>query len=370
MICKVCKEEIDDRLTKCPFCGTTTAAGAAKNEGEDVLEYQGGFSSVQSGGKSIFDNEDFGEEEVVSEVYEDEEYDAPEKNNRYKYIVAGLTVAIVAFVIVLLCILYFSGVIGGKPEVTTTLEPTTVAPTVLTTEEITTQKPTTTAPTTEATTVDYGEGIRRPDYVSLALAEGKATVDSLNIRKAPTTEEDNRITSVAKDTKLTVYGADAKEDAGWYFIYYEAEKVYGWVSSDYVDVDGDITFKTSGSSTPTITEEPTAATSEPESTQEEITDEALTDTTDTDTTEATEATTEKEEEDTTAAEADKYYEVTAGGGLNFRSSPDSDSDNYITTLVKGTKVKLVKLEGDWAQVYYEEKDLTGWVSASYIKEVQ
>ncbi|MCQ2462027.1 MAG: SH3 domain-containing protein [Clostridia bacterium] len=355
MICKVCKEEIDDRLTRCPFCGTATNAQTQQEQNE----FEGRFSDIQSGGRSIFDSEEFEEDaETVEEVYEDDDTDSPEKNNRYKYIVAGLTVAIVAFVIVLLCILYFSGVIGGKSEPVTTAEITTEAPTVLTTQAPTTEKPTTTAPTTEATTVDYGEGIRRPDYVSLELKEGKATVNSLNIRKSPTTDEDNRITAMAQDSKVTIYGADAKEDAGWYFIYYNAEKIYGWVSSDYIEFEGKISFKTTGDSTPTITEEPTKETTAAENTEADTTVEEE---------EPEEVTTAEE---ATAAETDKLYEVTAEGGLNFRSSPDSEADNYITTLVKGAKLKLVKLDGDWAQVYYEENDITGWVSAKYIKEIQ
>lgn len=66
----------------------------------------------------------------------------------------------------------------------------------------------------------------------------------------------------------------------------------------------------------------------------------------------------------TDPDKDKYYVVTASY-LNFRETPDSsDSENIITSLPKGTLVKIEKIEGDWGYTTY--KGNSGWLSMKYL----
>ena len=54
---------------------------------------------------------------------------------------------------------------------------------------------------------------------------------------------------------------------------------------------------------------------------------------------------------------------TLGPALNVRVSP-SVKAKKLGTLKKGTQVNLLKLNGDWAQIYYKGK--SGWVAVKYL----
>lgn len=141
---------------------------------------------------------------------------------------------------------------------------------------------------------------------------GEVAAASLNVRAAADSQAPV-LTTLPKGTQVKILETTGE----WYRIYCASKTVTGYVMKQYIKL---VTPTATPTATPTPTPTPTTKT---------------------------------------------YGEVTADN-LNVRASA-STSAAKLGTLSRGTKVEILKTSGDWYQIYYAAKNLTGYVHGDYIK---
>lgn len=380
MICKVCKSEFDDRFTKCPYCGNSVVrdeqqypqyqqsdrdGGVARGQERNNVSSDGdGYRDVSSGRAntaSVFDEEEYEDNGIDATEDEDYDYDdLPVRTGKFKFIIGGIAIGVVAFSLGL-CILYFTGAIGSRHSDVTTEVSTTEEATPL----VTTSQENTTEATTEATTEttvpasteldDNGNPLPdvyydTPETLTINASAG------LNLRKGPGTEH-GKIKLLSSKTKVIAVGKSVTI-SDWLYVYYEAEKLYGWASVKYLD----------GVEALEGSEAPTEESTTEESTAEESTAEAT-----------SEATTEGDERPTDASgsvtpekkyDSELTYYVSASSGLNLRKGPGSDNAR-VAVLNKNTEVTAIGYNSDnsdWVYVYCASNGEYGWLSIKYLSQ--
>lgn len=376
MICKVCREEYDERrFAQCPYCGADAYANSSPVRG---ARNAAPFDEETRGNEGFNYNYALDEENVDYEEDFAEDEKAP-VGRKITVVIVAILAGILIFVAGLLLFMKIS---DGRQPTTTTTEPPVLTSAEPTTEEPTTEEPTTEEPVTAPQSTVYDEGgVAMPDfnYAETTELKVKSSV-GLNVRKGPSTDAE-KVGRLADGGAVTAKGYSGTV-AGWLFISFTengAEKS-GWVKSEFVEGADAL----AGQAETTASETETASDSTSESSTDESdeglvaispagSDESTSDTTDT--TETTAETTKSEfAPDVTYASEEqktKYVKV-SDVKLNVRKGPAATKER-ITTLSNGTEVKVLGQDGAssaWVYISFTEAGSVkeGWVKAEYLSD--
>ncbi len=194
-----------------------------------------------------------------------------------------------------------------------TTAPTTTKPSTQATTAPTTTRPTTTRPATQATTENIGVYVPPGEVAPDIVADGEPIVRtsaSTALRAGPSADA-YRVSTVPASASLLIKGYNSSKT--WLYVYYNGSYIFGWVPASAVSGGGsnsNVVEPSSYNSTETV----------------------------------------------------KYV---SSNGLNMRVGPSTEHA-LVTTLAKGSSVKVLSTSNGWAYVNYN--GTKGWVSAQYLSD--